>query len=109
MATIFTGARCIRMAADVSASELLTFDAPTREECTVNRVTLEYAAAGAGAAERSDLMWRRLRRSGGTARLPAGKSVEGRLDWAFSTGAESSRRISREVKMLRDLYKTNLA
>ena len=38
---------------------LANFDAPTREECTANRPSVEHAAAGADAVERSD-----LRRSG---------------------------------------------
>ena len=38
---------------------LAAFDAPSREECTVERPAQQHAAAGAGAAERSD-----LRRSG---------------------------------------------
>ena len=42
---------------------LMTFDAPDREKCTVRRAAHQHAAAGAGAAERSD-----LRRSGAQAR-----------------------------------------
>ena len=34
---------------------LTTFDAPDREKCTARRARHQHAAAGAGAAERSDL------------------------------------------------------
>ena len=61
---------------------LLTFDAPTREECTINRVEFQHAAAGAGAAQRSDLR-------GGGARvrrrhiLQAADASRRAIDWAF--------------------------
>ena len=88
--------------------ELLAFDAPTREECTVNRVELEHAAAGAGAAERSDLR-------GGGSRLRAERSspraatsCEARLEWAFQRAADA-RRPTAEQQVLDELHQTSAA
>ena len=51
-----TAAACTRSgSARAPPPALITFDAPDREKCTARRGGDQYAAAGAGAAERSDL------------------------------------------------------
>ena len=61
---------------------LVTFDAPDREKCTARRSRHQYPAAGAGAAERSDLR--------GSVALPrarmltqGGKTSASRINFAF--------------------------
>ena len=86
---------------------LLTFDAPTREECTVNRVNSNTPAAGAGPAQRSHLR-------GGRARLRAehpapSRRLECRMDWAFERAAEPRTRGRTNARILSDLYRRNLA
>ena len=83
-ARICIGAACTRFwKRTVPPASLATFDAPTREKCTARRGADQHAAAGAGAAERSD-----LRRSGagagraGDARRRQG-STRARVVFAF--------------------------
>ncbi len=57
---------------------LLAFDATSREECTAQRTAQQHAAAGAGAAERSDLRRSRprLRRGDCQATGRSGRAIE---------------------------------
>ncbi len=85
---------------------LLAFDAPTREECTVNRV-LSNTPLQALVLLNDPIYVEAAEAFGRNIAASAGKSLEGRLEWAFLK-ALNRPPDKQEVKMLGDLYKRTL-
>ena len=67
------------LAAHVPASELAAFDAPSREEHVLDRITSEHAAAGPRPAERSDLRRGRAQSSPSAGAAPGGRDRDARI------------------------------
>ena len=80
---------------------LLTFDAPTREECTVNRVNSNTPLQALDAAERSDLR-RSARVFAQNIVKEGGAHFDAQLDWAFKRALEPRAEAQDERRILTD-------
>jgi hypothetical protein len=80
---------------------LLTFDAPTREECTVNRVSSNTPLQALVLL--NDPIFLEAARAFAASALKNGKNFDKRLDWAFETALSRSA-TKEERKILAELY-----
>ena len=85
---------------------LLTFDAPTREECTVNRVNSNTPLQSLVLLNDPSYVEAAQALAKGMAQA-GGPKIEGQIEWAFQRALQ--RRVEKaERKILVDLYKKNL-
>ena len=84
----------------VPPPSLTTFDAPDREKCTARRAHHQHAAAGAGAAERSDLRRSRRARWRSAPCSKAGREPAGRIALRLPRGDRAAAVAAEEIAVL---------